>query len=52
VSPGVQHSFGTPERFLDVVRMACRAVHRPANVSFLDLRMIGGDVVQPRTISA
>jgi hypothetical protein len=46
VSPGVQHSFGTPERFLDVVRMAYRAVYRPANLQFLDLMVIGGDVVQ------
>lgn len=46
VSPGVQDSFGTPERFLDVVRMAYRAVYRPARVSFLDLMVIGGDVVQ------
>jgi uncharacterized protein DUF4864 len=46
VSPGVQHSFGTPERFLDVVRMAYRAVYRPANVAFLDLMVMGGDVVQ------
>jgi hypothetical protein len=47
VSPGVQQAFGTPERFLDVVRMAYRAVYRPASVSFLDLVVMGGDVVQP-----
>lgn len=46
VSPTVQHSFGTPERFLDVVRMAYRAVYRPANLAFLDLMVLGGDVVQ------
>lgn len=46
VSPGVQDSFGTPERFLDVVRMAYRAVYRPANVLFLELMVISGDVVQ------
>jgi hypothetical protein len=46
VSPGVQHSFGTPERFLDVVRTAYRAVYRPANLQFLDLMVMGGDVVQ------
>lgn len=46
VSPGVQHSFGTPERFLDVVRMAYRAVYRPSHVAFLDLMVISGDVVQ------
>jgi hypothetical protein len=46
VSPGAQHSFGTPERFLDVVRMAYRAVYRPSRVAFLDLMVISGDVVQ------
>jgi hypothetical protein len=47
VSPGVQQAFGTPERFLDTVRMAYRAVYRPSAVSFLDLGVMGGDVVQP-----
>ena len=47
VSPGVQQAFGTPERFLDTVRMAYRAVYRPSAVSFLELVVMGGDVVQP-----
>jgi hypothetical protein len=47
VSPGVQQAFGTPERFLDTVRVAYRAVYRPSAVSFLDLVIMGGDVVQP-----
>lgn len=46
VSPGVQQTFGTPQRFLDVVRLAYRAVYRPANVSFLDMLVMGDDVVQ------
>lgn len=46
VSPGVQQAFGTPERFLDTVRMAYRAVYRPASVSFLELVVMGDDVVQ------
>ena len=46
-SPGVQRAFGTPERFLDTVRMAYRAVYRPSAVSFLELVVIGGEVVQP-----
>jgi hypothetical protein len=45
-SPGMQDSFGTPERFLDVVRMAYRAVYRPANVTFLDLIVMSSEVVQ------
>jgi hypothetical protein len=47
VSPGVQQAFGTPERFLDAVRMAYRAVYRPTSVSFLELVVMGGEVVQP-----
>jgi hypothetical protein len=46
VSPGVQQAFGTPERFLDTVRMAYRAVYRPATVAFLDLMVFSGEVVQ------
>ena len=46
VSPGVQEEFGTPERFLDAVRASYRAVYRPASVSFLELMVMGGDVVQ------
>lgn len=45
-SPGVQQAFGTPEKFMDVVRMAYRAVYRPAAVAFLEMMVIGGDVVQ------
>jgi hypothetical protein len=46
VSPGVQQEFGTPERFLDAVRISYRAVYRPASVAFLELVVMGGDVVQ------
>jgi hypothetical protein len=47
VSPGVQQAFGTPERFLNAVRMDYQAVYRPASVSFRDLVVMGADVVQP-----
>ena len=46
VSPNVQEAFGTPERFLDVVRVSYRAVYRPAAVTFLRLTVIGADAVQ------
>ena len=46
VSPGVQQAFGTPERFLDAVRNGYRAVYRPVSVSFLELVVMGDDVVQ------
>ena len=46
VSPGVQEAFGTPERFLDAVRVSYRAVYRPAQVAFRGLTVIGTDAVQ------
>lgn len=46
VSPDVQEAFGTPERFLDTVRVSYRAVYRPAQVAFLGLTMIGAGAVQ------
>jgi hypothetical protein len=46
VSPGVQEAFGTPERFLDVVRASYSPVYRPTTVSFLGLTHIGADAVQ------
>ena len=46
VSPGVQQVFGSPERFLDTVRMAYRAVYRPSSVAFLELVVMSTEVVQ------
>jgi hypothetical protein len=46
VSPDVQQAFGTPERFLDVVRVSYRAVYRPSAVVFLELVTFGPDAVQ------
>jgi uncharacterized protein DUF4864 len=46
VSPAVQQAYGTPERFLDVMRMAYRAVYRPTSVTFLELIVMGSEVVQ------
>ena len=45
-SPGVQKTFRTPEKFLDVVRLAYRAVYRPSAVAFRDALVIGEEVVQ------
>lgn len=47
VSPAVRQAYGTPERFLDVMRVAYRAMYRPANVSFLEFVVMSGEVVQP-----
>jgi hypothetical protein len=46
VSPGVQQTFRTPQKFLDVVKVSYQAVYRPANVSFLEMLVMGDDVVQ------
>jgi hypothetical protein len=46
VSPGVQQTFRTPEKFLDAVRVSYRPVYRPRAVSFRDLLVMGEDVVQ------
>ena len=45
-SPGIQDQFGTPGRFLDMVRRAYPAVHRPRSVEFTGLRLDNGAVVQ------
>ena len=44
-SPSVQFAFRTPERFMDVVRMAYRAVYRPARVAFLELVVLESERV-------
>ena len=47
LAPSVRQAFHTPQKFLEAVRMAYRAVYRPASVVFLDRLVMGGDVVQP-----
>ena len=46
VSPAVQETFGTPERFLDVVRASYSPMVRPTSVEFLGLTLMGEDAVQ------
>ena len=50
-APGVQQAFGTPERFLEAVRFAYRAVYRAAALAFLDSMVMSGDVVQQLRIT-
>ncbi len=45
-SPAVQETFGTPERFLETVRMSYRAVYRPARFTFDEVVVMGSGVVQ------
>ncbi len=47
VSPAVQQTYGTPARFLDVMRTSYHPVYRPAAVVFLEPVMFGSDAVQP-----
>src|SRR5690349_6338984 len=47
VSPAVQQTYGTPARFLDVMRTAYHPVYRPAAVVFLEPVVFGADAVQP-----
>ena len=45
-SPGIQGMFGTPERFLGMVRDAYPSVHRPRSVEFGELQQDDGRIVQ------
>ena len=45
-APSIQSQFGTPERFLDMVRRAYPPVHRPRAVEFSELLQRDGEVVQ------
>jgi hypothetical protein len=47
VAPAVQQTYGTPERFLDVMRTSYHPVYRPAAVTFLEPVVLGADAVQP-----
>ena len=43
-APNIQSMFGTPERFMDMVRQAYPAVHRPRTVDFTRLTDTDGVV--------
>ncbi len=45
-APGIQRDFGTPERFLDMVRRAYPTVYRPRTVEFGAIRAEDGAVIQ------
>ena len=47
VSPAVQQTYGTPARFLDVMRTSYQPVYRPAAIAFLEPVVFGADAVQP-----
>ncbi len=45
-SPGIQKMFGTPKRFLDMVRRTYPAVYRPRSVEYGELSQENGRIVQ------
>jgi len=45
-APGIKQMFGTPERFIDMVRQGYPVVYRPASVSFLAPEGLDGTVIQ------
>ena len=45
-SPGIQAMFGTPDRFMQMVRTGYGAVYRPREVQFLDLVVERGELAQ------
>lgn len=49
-SPMIQAMFGTPERFIEMVRGGYPAVYRPREVAFQTLRVVEGEIIQPVTL--
>jgi hypothetical protein len=45
-SPAIREMFGTPERFIEMVRTGYPMVYRPASVSFFEPEMIEGELLQ------
>jgi hypothetical protein len=50
-TPGIRDSFGTPEKFMAMVREQYAVVYRPRSVSFEEPLMAGEDLVQPVRIT-
>jgi hypothetical protein len=46
-APGLRDSFGTPEKFMAMVREQYAVVYRPRSVSFEEPLIVGEDLVQP-----
>jgi hypothetical protein len=46
-TPGIRETFGSPERFMDMVRNSYAVVYRPASVAFEAPVIVDGQVVQP-----
>lgn len=46
-TPGIREVFGTPEKFMEMVRGSYAVVYRPASVAFQPPLELDGQVVQP-----
>ncbi len=46
-TPGIRATFGTPEKFMDMVRRSYAVVYRPKSVAFEAPVVIDGEIVQP-----
>ena len=46
-APGIRDTFGTPEKFMAMVREQYTVVYRPRSVSFEEPLIVGEDLVQP-----
>jgi hypothetical protein len=46
-APGIREAFGTPEKFMAMVREQYAVVYRPRSVSFEEPLIVGEDLVQP-----
>ena len=46
-APGIREMFGTPEKFMAMVRSSYAVVYRPGTVAFDAPIVVGADVVQP-----
>jgi hypothetical protein len=49
-APGIRTMFGTPERFMAMVRGSYPQVYRPREVAFRELQVIEDEIVQPVTM--
>ncbi|AVH67858.1 MULTISPECIES: DUF4864 domain-containing protein [unclassified Nostoc] len=46
-SPGIQAQFGTPENFMQMVKIGYPTVYRPRSVFFEKITAIQGNITQP-----
>jgi uncharacterized protein DUF4864 len=45
-SPGIQFMFGSPQRFMEMVREGYQPVYHPRSMAFGDLLVVDGNLVQ------